>query len=157
MQDILEVFDAVGRRIGIGHGRHSADASGRSRPGAGGNGLLVFETRFAQMHVDIDKARGQYETLKVQDGNAIPGRQLLPYLGYFSRLDEYIHGVVQPIGRVDQTALADQEVIVIDWQDLIVSGYCLVSWKVLRKAVTSSSVIRSVGTTPPPAARACIS
>ena len=58
---------AVGGRIGVGHGADRADAPGRGRRRAAGNGFLMGESRFAQVGVDIDKAGGDDQSLRLED------------------------------------------------------------------------------------------
>ena len=48
---------AVEGRLGVGHARHRGNAAGQGRRRAGGDGLVFFAARLAQMDVHVDQAR----------------------------------------------------------------------------------------------------
>ncbi|MCG6536973.1 MAG: hypothetical protein L7F78_20275 [Syntrophales bacterium LBB04] len=56
-QDVFSDGGAVVDRPGVGHAAHRAETAADSRPAAGRDSLLVLESRFAQVHVQVDQAR----------------------------------------------------------------------------------------------------
>ena len=55
-QDVFGDGGVVVDRPGVGHAAHRAETATDSRPAAGRDGLLVLESRFAQVHVQVDQA-----------------------------------------------------------------------------------------------------
>ncbi|BDZ38267.1 hypothetical protein GCM10025863_08810 [Microbacterium suwonense] len=54
---LLHDAGGVGDRLGVGHREHGGEPTGRSRPGSAEHRLGGFESRLAQMRVQIDQPR----------------------------------------------------------------------------------------------------
>ena len=61
-------------RLGVRHAGHRRDAAGHGRGRAGGDGLVLLATRFAEVDVHVNEAGGDDEPGAVEDSVGGPRR-----------------------------------------------------------------------------------
>lgn len=69
--DLLDHTGGVGDREGVGHGEHGGVAAGGRRARARQHGLGVLAARFTQMGVQVDEAREEHLSGRVDDLGAL--------------------------------------------------------------------------------------
>jgi len=108
VQHQLVHLGRVADGLRVGHGRHGGEPAADGGQQAGGDGLLVFEARFAQVDVHVHEAGEDERAGGVDD--AVGG-------GAAARIDRGDHpvahqqvpGALEAGGRIHQDAVADQQ------------------------------------------------
>ena len=105
----LNRADVVRRGQRVGHRDDSGETAGGGRAGAGTNRLAGREARFAEAAVQVDKARGDYETRAVDDAGLglVGGGELVDELAVEG--EDVAFGFIA-LGRgIDHAGAADPE------------------------------------------------
>ena len=96
----------------VGHGTHGGEAACHGRAGAGGDGLLVLLPRLAQVHVEVDEARGDPLPPGVHHVRAGGRLDPLGDHGHLAAAQDHRPDAVDAAGGIDDPPALDDDHVV---------------------------------------------
>ncbi len=108
LEDELRDPGVVVDRVGVRHARDRRESAGDRRRRAGGDRLLVLLPRLAQVHVDVDEARGHDPAARHFEDLGALDRQVLADARDHAVLDQDIELAVPAIDGIDHPPVLQQ-------------------------------------------------
>ena len=109
LQDILQSFDRVHGRFGVGHENNGGVAALDGRICAGGQIFLVSEAGIPEVGVRVYKTRADDHSAGIDHGGAGGGHEVLLYFGNAAVVDEDVALSFRAGSGIDQVTVEDDQ------------------------------------------------